>query len=397
MTGARYTTLPASFWQADPATAGLSPLAACIFLRAKSDSLVGVLRLSPRAIATAHAGVTAAAVETAMAELVDRGLVGWWPDLDVVAIVGGALEAKGKAVVAADRELAALPPQVAEIARRHPPSHPPSDGASRQHKQEHEHKHSDPQEQASISDRDGDQPNLEGGTSGQLQPSPAEPGSAIAVVERVNGEQPPAEVASLPLRLIPEVDPDPKGWRRRQARRLWDWHEAERVGRLHGGHGVKRAALDEDLDRVVGLVRKVAKQESLDERAAFARVHEFRRRAIEQARIALAGDDAAWGRKLVAYCRNDSAWSIKAYGVIMGEAPDVSSSSVQPPGTIDGDPLSRVEVVAWRDAFAATGDTGLARMAVVSLRRSPNEPRDVIDVSSPPAKVHNPFAIGGAK
>lgn len=236
------------------------------------------------------------------------------------------------------------------------------------------------------------------------QPVEAERAEAPSVaisVQVAKQEDPPPEVASLPLRLIPE-QPEDRNSTRGLARRLWEWHERERIDRLHGGKGSPRKPLDrEHLDRIVALVRKVAKQEGILERPAFLRVHEFRRRAIEQARLALAGEDPAWARKLVAWCRNESAWSLKAYDSVMAAEADAvavaSSRPVSPPGTIDGDPLSAVEATAWRDAFSSTGDAGIARMAVVALRRSPNEPRGVIDVTSPPAKVHNPFAIGGAK
>lgn len=229
----------------------------------------------------------------------------------------------------------------------------------------------------------------------------AEAPSVAVSVQVAKQEDPPPEVASLPLRLIPE-QPEDRNSTRGLARRLWEWHERERIDRLHGGRGSPRKPLDrEHLDRIVALVRKVAKQEGILERPAFLRVHEFRRRAIEQARLALAGDDPAWARKLVKWCRNESAWSLTAYDSVMAAEADAlavaSSRPVSPPGTIDGDPLSAIEAIAWRDAFSSTGDAGIARLAVVALRRSPDEPRGVIDVTSPPAKVHNPFAIGGAK
>lgn len=110
-------TLSASFWSADAATAGLSPLAACLLLRARNTSIVGVLQQSPAGMASVHRGVTADDVLAAIDELSARRLARWWPDREIFAVAGVAAEATGKATVAVERELAALPPDVAAYSR----------------------------------------------------------------------------------------------------------------------------------------------------------------------------------------------------------------------------------------------------------------------------------------
>lgn len=117
----RYGTVPSSFWQADPATAGLGSLAACLLLRARSESLVGVLRYSLRSLANAHHDATPTLVGNAIAELESRGLVRWWPDLEILATVGGATSVKGDAAKAVEGVLADLPAQVAAVLRGLPP------------------------------------------------------------------------------------------------------------------------------------------------------------------------------------------------------------------------------------------------------------------------------------
>lgn len=110
-------TLSASFWSADSATAGLSPLAACLLLRARNTSIVGVLQQSPTGMAAVHRGVSAEDVLGAIDELAARRLARWWPDREIFAVAGVAAEATGKATVAVERELAALPPDVAAYSR----------------------------------------------------------------------------------------------------------------------------------------------------------------------------------------------------------------------------------------------------------------------------------------
>lgn len=235
--------------------------------------------------------------------------------------------------------------------------------------------------------------------------------SPPVVVSDADPPDTPGEVASLPLRLMPTVDPDPRGWRRKQARRLWDWHEHERIARLHGGRGEPRRALDEHLDAIERLVRKVAKQEGIDDHAAFLRVRDFRSLALDQARMALADGDPEWARKLVRWARNDSAWSIKAYdSIVAGRLDAVAVASTgraaSPPGTVDGEPLTAVEVTAWQDAYRETGDTTLARMAVLALRAEPVDRSRVIDVTARAARaiagggdlleLADELAIGGA-
>lgn len=113
----RYGIVSSAFWQADPATAGLGSLAACLLLRARSESLVGVLLRSPKVLALAHHDATPASVEAAIAELERRGLARWWPDLEILALVGGAAGVKGDAVKAVEGVLADLPADVACVLR----------------------------------------------------------------------------------------------------------------------------------------------------------------------------------------------------------------------------------------------------------------------------------------
>lgn len=110
-------TLSASFWAADAATAGLTPLAACILLRARNTSIVGVLQQSLAGLASVHRGVSADDVAAALDELGARRLARWWPEREILAVHGVANEASGKALVAVARELAALPPDVAAYCR----------------------------------------------------------------------------------------------------------------------------------------------------------------------------------------------------------------------------------------------------------------------------------------
>lgn len=119
----RYYQLPASFF-ADAATRDLSPLAVCLLCRARAESLIGVLERSPRVLALAHRGVTPRDVETALGELEARGLVAWWPDLDLVVVVGGALDAKGSAAKAAQALIGQLPEAARMVPVTPPPMHP---------------------------------------------------------------------------------------------------------------------------------------------------------------------------------------------------------------------------------------------------------------------------------
>jgi len=105
--GDRYHPLPASFFTAPP-TAGLSPLAACLLLRASAESLVGVLTRSPRVLGAAH-GVGEAAVLSAIAELERRGLVAWYPADELLVTIGGGRRGAGSARRAAELQVAALP------------------------------------------------------------------------------------------------------------------------------------------------------------------------------------------------------------------------------------------------------------------------------------------------
>ena len=99
--------MPCSFFT-DPPTAGLPPLAACLLIRARAESLIGVMTRSPRALGAAH-GTTAADVEAAIAELVDRDLVAWWPDHELFVTIGAAREAQGSARGAANAQVDTLP------------------------------------------------------------------------------------------------------------------------------------------------------------------------------------------------------------------------------------------------------------------------------------------------
>ena len=120
----RYYALPCSFFT-DPRTAALPPLAACILLRARAESLIGVLTRSPRMLGVAH-GASVADVEAALAELVRRDLVAWWPDEELVVEVGGALRALGRAEKAAHAQVDSLPPFARSSAMRPPsPMEPP--------------------------------------------------------------------------------------------------------------------------------------------------------------------------------------------------------------------------------------------------------------------------------
>jgi hypothetical protein len=107
MSRTRYYAMPCSFFT-EPPTAGLPPLAACILMRARAESLIGVLTRSPRMLGHAH-GATAAEAEAALAELVRRDLVAWWPEHELLVTIGAALEAQGGAQVAARAQVDSLP------------------------------------------------------------------------------------------------------------------------------------------------------------------------------------------------------------------------------------------------------------------------------------------------
>lgn len=121
----RYGTIPSSFWLADPRTRGLGSLAACLYFRARSASLIGVLQLSPRALAVAHHDATPELVNKAIGELERRGLARWWPDLEILGLAGAAdYDTRDNAHVAAGKLLADLPPDVVAYLIE-PPSEPP--------------------------------------------------------------------------------------------------------------------------------------------------------------------------------------------------------------------------------------------------------------------------------
>lgn len=134
-------TLSASFWDADEATAGLSPLACCLYLRARNVSLVGVLEQSPRAMAARHRGVTEADVLEAIDELGSRRLARWWPELEVLALAGVAAALTGTQKIAAERELAALRPDVADYCLTPPDPRGMGEGSHDSRKQEQQHQH----------------------------------------------------------------------------------------------------------------------------------------------------------------------------------------------------------------------------------------------------------------
>lgn len=128
----------AAFWKADPRTRGLSALAACIYLRATTESLIGVLQQSARAMASVHPPATEAEAHAAIDQLSTRGLARWWPEIDTLVVFGHALTAKGRAIAAAERELAQLDPEVAAYARgtEHVKRDNDSMSSSIQHEQE---------------------------------------------------------------------------------------------------------------------------------------------------------------------------------------------------------------------------------------------------------------------
>lgn len=139
--------VPASFWMADDATRGLSPLAACLYLRADCESLIGVMSYSPRRLAAAHRGTTEADVLAAIDELTGRGLARWWPDIETLAIRGIASRARGRAVTAAMREIAALAAEVRGYVLGYLRTDEGTDGGwhpllKQEHEQEHEQKQS---------------------------------------------------------------------------------------------------------------------------------------------------------------------------------------------------------------------------------------------------------------
>jgi hypothetical protein len=110
----RYYPLPISFFT-DTATAGLSPLAACLYLRARAASLIGVLQLSPRVLARAH-GRPAAEADDAISELVGRELAVWSDEHEILLVLHSLDNAQGSARSAAAKQIAALPPTLREVA-----------------------------------------------------------------------------------------------------------------------------------------------------------------------------------------------------------------------------------------------------------------------------------------
>lgn len=120
----RYGIVPSSFWLADPRTAGLTTLAVCIYVRAGSESICGVLQRSLHALALPHPDATAQSVAVAVAELEQRGLVRWWPELEILARADGlaAYGERDNARVAAERALADLPVPVIAYLRSPPPT-----------------------------------------------------------------------------------------------------------------------------------------------------------------------------------------------------------------------------------------------------------------------------------
>ena len=68
-------------------TRKMQPLAYCIVMLALQNSILGCLRLSPRAIASYFDGVSPLDVEAAIAYLEMRGNARWWPNTETLLIV----------------------------------------------------------------------------------------------------------------------------------------------------------------------------------------------------------------------------------------------------------------------------------------------------------------------
>lgn len=88
-------------WHSHPKTVGLSPLARDLCSQAWESALSGILERSVRRMATEAGGTprrptTVEDVEDAIAELVERGIAMWWPDMEILWVIEAADEqAKG--------------------------------------------------------------------------------------------------------------------------------------------------------------------------------------------------------------------------------------------------------------------------------------------------------------
>src|SRR5690606_12491258 len=103
-------------WHSHRKTRGLSPLARDLCSQAWECALSGILERSVRRMAAEAGGTprrptTVEDVEDAIAELVDRGIAMWWPDLEILWVIEAADEqAKGaKAWEGVEGEVCRMP------------------------------------------------------------------------------------------------------------------------------------------------------------------------------------------------------------------------------------------------------------------------------------------------
>jgi len=138
---------------------------------------------------------------------------------------------------------------------------------------------------------------------------------AEAEAEEINNGVPSGTRAVEP---VGESKPKAADQRRKRARQIHAAYEDYRVEQLHGARGKPGGFSDAVHRRMVTLLRHVVQSEECDEAAAWERILEYGRAAVDEAARAVAGGDEK-AALLVKWRRGAEAWRPTRYDAVVGE------------------------------------------------------------------------------